>query len=159
MKKTFLIVVLAVAALAALSTGVAYAQGFGGGQSPITNGEGPLHDYMIKAYAEALSLTPDALEARIDKGETVYQIALAQGIAADQIPTVLAAARAKALDAAVSAGVISADQAAWMKSRMGQGFGNCDGAGRLGGGGMRGRGASGYGSGMMRGGGWQQTNP
>ena len=159
--KTFLTIVLVIAALALTVTSVAYAQGIGGGRGATLNGEGPLHDYMIKAYADALGLTPTALETRVDAGETVYQIALAQGISAAQIPTVLADARAKALDAAVSAGVISADQATWMKSRMGQGqgLGLCDGTRQPVGGGMRGRGASGSGQGMMRGGGWQQSNP
>src|SRR5581483_8956558 len=139
MKKISLAVVLVLVALGVLTTGVVYAQGVGG-RPGMVNGEGPLHDYIIKAYADALGLTSDALEARLAKGETVYQIALAQGIAADQIPTLLADARSKAFDAAVSAGVITADQAAWMKSRgfgqsgrgygMGLGAGPCNGTGQ-----------------------------
>ncbi|MBI3739174.1 MAG: hypothetical protein HY258_09035, partial [Chloroflexi bacterium] len=132
MKKISLAVVLVLIALSVLTTGVAYAQGIGGGPG-IANGEGLLHDYIIKAYADALNLTPDALESRLAKGETVYQIALAQGIAADQIPTLLADARSKAFDAAVTAGVITADQAAWMKShgfgQSGRGYGMGPGAG------------------------------
>ncbi|MCL4528796.1 MAG: hypothetical protein M1282_05235 [Chloroflexi bacterium] len=158
MKKTLLIVVLLLAALSVVGVGAAAAQGFGGGRGPmISSGEGPLHDYIIKAYADALKLTPDVLESRLTNGETVYQIALSQGIAADQIPTLLADARSKALDAAVAAGVITADQSTWMKSRgfgrggfgygMGAGVGPCNGTGQP------------IGSGMMRGGRWGQANP
>ena len=154
MKKISLAVVLILIALGVLTTGVAYAQGVGGGPG-IVNGEGLLHDYIIKAYADSLNLAPDALESRLAKGETIYQIALAQGIAADQIPTLLADAHSKALDAAVTAGVITADQAAWMKSHgfgqsgrgygMGLSTGPCNGTGQP------------IGSGMMRG--WGQPNP
>ncbi len=155
MKKTILIIVLLLTALSAVGIGTAAAQGFGGRGPMISNGEGPLHDYIIKAYADALNLTTDALESRLANGETVYQIALAQGISADQIPTLLADARSKAVDAAVTAGVITADQAAWMKSHsfgqgrynMGAGYGPCDGTGQP------------IGSGMMRGGRWGQSNP
>lgn len=153
--KNFLMIVAILAALVILTTGVVSAQGAGGYGPVAANGEGPLHDYMVNAFAQAVGLTPTVVESRLDAGETMYAIALSQGIAADQIPTVLAGARSKALDAAVSAGVITADQATWMKSRgMGQGLGTCDGTGQGVGGGMRGRGASGYGPGMMRGGGW-----
>ncbi len=148
-----LVTILMVGVLALAATSVAFAQGIGGGHGPMmTNGEGPLHDYMIKAYADALKMTPDALETRLDNGETVYQVAASQGVPADQIPTLLADARSKALDAAVAAGAITADQASWMKSRGfgqgGYGSGTCDGTGQQ------------LGRGMMRGGGrWSQSNP
>jgi len=70
----------------------------------------------------------------------------------------LADARSKALDAAVSAGVITADQATWMKSRgMGQGAGQGYGMG-AGTGPCNGTGQP-MGQGMWRGGRWQQSNP
>lgn len=140
MKKTVLSIALVLAALAILTTGVAYAQGFGGRGPMAAGGEGPLHDYIVAAYAEVLNLTPAALEARLDAGETAYQVALSQGLAADQIPGLLADARVKALDAAVADGVITSEQADWMKSRgfgqggngygMGPGMGPCDGTGQ-----------------------------
>jgi hypothetical protein len=149
MKKSILIVVLALVALSVVGVGVAAAQGFTGRGPMMTNGEGPLHDYIVKAYADALKLTPDALEARLAKGETAYQVALSQGIAAAQIPTLLRDARVKALDAALAAGVITADQATWMKSRgFGQGgYGMGLGTGQP------------MGAGMMHGGRWAQANP
>ena len=62
----------------------------------------------------------DAFEARHDAGETFYQIALAEGFTAEEIPALMQAARANALDAAAKDGVISQEQADWMSSR---GFG------------------------------------
>lgn len=150
--KNFLIVVTLLAALGILTTSVAYAQGRGGREPVAGNVEGPLHTYIVDAYASALGLTPVALEFRLEAGETAYDVALSQGIAAAQIPTLLADARSKALDAAVKAGVITVDQAMWMTSRgmdqgAGQGYGMGAGTSQP------------IGQGMGRGGRWQQSNP
>ncbi len=152
MKKIIFTSLLVMVALAVLSTGVVFAQG----TQPPTQPRGPmqgggtglLHDYMVEALAEVLGLTTEQIEVRIDGGETAYQIALAQGIAAEEIPALLSAARAKALDSAVAAGAISQEQADWMKSRGfgrgGMGTGACDGTGN---------------SQMHGGGRWQQSTP
>ncbi len=167
MKKTIVVILLVVAALAVFTTGVAVAQtpqpptpgygsgmGYGSGLGPMrafaANGEeGPLHEYMVKAMAEALGISADDFETRRDAGKTAYQIALDLGISADKIPTLLSDARAKALDAAVADKVITQQQADWMKSRGagGMGQGNCNGTGQP------------VGSGMGRGWRGQQTNP
>ena len=156
--KNFLIVAALLLVLGVLTTGVAYAQGMGG-RGPVTGGvDGPLHTYIVDAYASALGMTSAALEARLDAGETAYNVALSQGIPAAQIPTLLADARSKALDAAAKAGVITTDQATWMKSRgMGQGAGQGYGMG-AGTGPCNGTGQP-IGQGMGRGGRWQQSNP
>jgi hypothetical protein len=164
MKKKFVLGVMLVSALVVLSTGVALAQspqppaprggGMGpGGYGPMRfsagNGEeGPLHQYMLTAMADALGIPADQFETRRAAGETAYQIALTLGFSADEIPALLQQARAAAWDAAAAAGVVSQEQADWMKSRpFGMGTGNCDGTGqRLGAGGMGGWG-------------WQQANP
>ncbi len=166
MKKTVVAILLVVAALAVLATGVAVAQtpqpptpgsgagmGFGSGRGPMrgfaANGEeGPLHEYMVKAMADALGISTSDFEAGRDSGKTSYQIALGLGISADKIPTVFSDARSKALDAAVANKAISQARADWMKSRgAGMGQGNCDGTGQP------------LGSRMGRGGRFQQTNP
>lgn len=110
-------------------------------------GDGPLHTYMINAFAQALGITPTDFEARRDAGQTAYQIAQSLGFSADQIPALLRNARTQALNAAVADGVITQQQADWMKSRaVGMGSGICDGTGR--------------GAGMGMGRGWrQQGNP
>jgi hypothetical protein len=148
MKKIIVVMVLLVAALAVSVPSIAFAQT---AQPPVpgTSVEGPLHDYMVNAMAAALGITPTDFEARQAAGKTAYQIALDLGISADKIPALLAGARAKALDEAAAAGVITQQQATWMKSRgAGMGLGNCTGTGQRMGGGMMGRGDR-----------WQQTNP
>jgi hypothetical protein len=146
MKKLIVASIVVVVAISALGIGVAEAQapqpptpgggqGFGRGFGPMQfaggNGtEGPMHEYMVDAMANALGITPTDFEARLDAGQTAYQIASDLGISADAIPTLLRDARAEALDQAAADGVISAQQAEWMTSRgAGMGFGNCLGAG------------------------------
>ena len=97
MKKTLLIVALTVLALGALGVGVVAAQG---GQPPYgqrsaVDGVGPMHDYMEQAMADAVGLSLDEFEARHDAGETFYQIALAEGFSAEEIPALMQDARTK----------------------------------------------------------------
>ena len=96
---------------------------------------------MIAAFAEALGLTPEELETRRDGGETLWQIAEAQGISSEDFATLWTDARTAALEQAVSDGVIAQEQADWMIQRMAQrqaagfgpGSGACTGAGPQGG--------------------------
>jgi len=123
MKKTLLIVGLVVLALGALSVGVVAAQGGQppSGQRGVVDGVmGPMHEYMEQAMADAVGLDLEEFEARHDSGETFYQIALDEGFTAEEIPALMQDARTKGLEAAVTAGVISQEQADWMGSR---GFG------------------------------------
>ena len=162
MKKT-LVIILVVTALAILTAGVALAQapqppaprgggmGPGGGFGPMgfaAGGEvGPMHEYMEAALADALGISLDEFETRREAGETAYEIALAEGFAADEIPALLRDARIKAWEAAAADGVITQQQLDWMKSRpSGMGMGNCDGTGQS------------FGGGMMRGWRFQQNN-
>jgi len=177
MKKT-LLVALILAAVAGLAVaGVANAQGPqptggpaapGAGYGPMMSQgqEGPLHEYMLAAMAEELGIPAADLEIRSANGETFYQIALTQGIAADEIPALMQMARSQALAAALADGIITQEQADWMSQRMqarqqnGYGYGNCPMSGgqytSQGGAGLRG----GNGSGMMgRGFRRQQPNP
>jgi hypothetical protein len=96
----------------------------------------------------------------------MYDIALADGVKAEDFPALIVEVRATAMNAAVKDGVITQEQADWMSSR---GFGR---GGMYGNGGtgcpMQNGTGTGYGPGMMgngrgmgRGFGWQnqQTNP
>ena len=146
MKKTILIVTLVVAALGVLGVGVAFAQGpvpGGRGGGMMQNGGGYLHTYMATALADKLGLKMDDVNARLAAGETMYDIAIANGVKAEDVPALMVEVRAKALEAAVKDGVVTQAQADWMKSR---GFGT-----------------GGYGNGTGMGGGWgwqnRQTNP
>lgn len=108
--------------------------GFGGGMMGRwgqQGGYGPMHTYMVNAFAEALGLTPEDLQARLDEGETMYSIAEAQGISDEDFANLWVGARTKALEQAVADGVITQAQADWMIQRMEQrqengfGPGNC----------------------------------
>jgi hypothetical protein len=152
MKKITLSVLLALLALGVF-TGAAGAQTTGPGY-------GLLHDYMAAALADALDLSVDEVEARLTAGETMYAIALAEGVAEDDIPALLADVRTAAVNAAVADGVITQAQADRMLARMarqGYGSGTCTM------GGTRPQDGTGFGfgrgMGMHRGGFWQNNNP
>jgi hypothetical protein len=168
MKKTLLIMgIVVVAALAAVGVRVAFAQGPTpyAENGPMTqNGTGYLHTYMVAAFAEKLNLKPEDVNARLAAGESMYDIALAAGVKAEDVPALMVEVRSQALSAAVQDGVITQAQADWMSSRgigRGYGSGNCPMQNGQGGQPRRGAGMwSGNARGMM-GGGWQnqQTNP
>lgn len=169
MKKTLLIVALLVLAMGALGVGVVLAQDeqppFNGYSRGMMwgGGYGPMHTYVVEAFAAELDLTVDEVNTRLLKGETMYQIAIAEGVAEDQVAAVLTKIHTAAFDKAVADGVLSREQADWMLERMqymaqnGYGFGNCpmhNGARPQDGSGFRG----GFGPGGMMGGGrWQQN--
>ncbi len=161
MKKMIVAGLLVIAALAVFTSGIAFAQtpqplgpGNGSGRGPMggyaaAGQEGPLHEYMVAAMAQALGISTADFEARRAAGQTAYQIAIDLGISADKIPALLADARSKAIDAALAEKVITQQQADWMKSRAaGMGQGLCNGTGQ----------PVGPGLGRGRGGAWQQTN-
>ncbi|NJC98235.1 MAG: hypothetical protein C3F07_04730 [Anaerolineales bacterium] len=167
MKKTLLIVALVVLAVGALGVGVAFAQGgqppFAGRGPMLQDGTGPFHTYMVTAFAEKLGLKVEDVNARLAAGETMYDIALADGVKAEDFPALMADVRAESLDAAVKDGVITQEQADWMKSRgfgrggMMYGYGNGDCPmhdGQYGSYGPQG----GRGPGGMMGGGWGWQN-
>ena len=168
MKKTILIVVLVVMALAALGVGIAFAQDetppYGG--TGMMNGQGVLHTFMVTEFARKLDLNVNDINTRLAAGESMYDIALSAGVTAEEFPALMLEVRTAALDAAVAANVITQEQADWMKShgygQGGMGSGNCTGTGPQGG--MNGWGGNGRGmmnGGGMMGGGWQnqQTTP
>jgi len=181
MKKVLIGTSLVLVVLVALAAaGLAFAQsqdptpapgfnrGYGmmGGRGMMGDGTtGPMHTYMIEALAPRLGLSVEDLQARIDAGETPYQIAQAQGMTDEQIVTLMSEAHTEALQAAVDAGVITQEQADWMSQRMGQmgqnggrGYraGGCTGdpqgmgPGMRGNGGFRGRGMMGGGRGFYQ---------
>jgi hypothetical protein len=100
-----------------------------------TGGYGPMHEYMEDAFAEALGISHDELEAKLDEGETMWSIAQAQGLSDEEIATLMVDARTQALEKAVADGVMTQEQADWMTQRMQQaqesgfGPGACHGSG------------------------------
>jgi len=136
MKKfTLAVVIVAVVTLALGSVGVAFAQtptqtteigaGWMGGRG--TRGamvgenavarDGILHDYMIAEYAEALGIPVADLEAHLDGGETMAEIALSEGLTFEQFRTLLVDVRTQAIEQALSDGVLTQEQADWLTLR------------------------------------------
>ncbi len=99
----------------------------GGRGGNFGEGYGFMHDYMISAFAKAVGLTVDEVNTRISQGETLTQIANAQGFTGDKLTQLITDVRKAALDQAVADGVITQAQAdamlQMMNTYMGQGFG------------------------------------
>jgi hypothetical protein len=96
---------------------------YGGGRgygACADGGNGPLHTYMIAAMAEALSLTPEEVQADLDAGKTMLQIAEEHGISSEQFRDLMLQAREQAVAQAVADGLITQVQADWMLAHMGQ---------------------------------------
>ena len=92
--------------------------------------DGILQDYMLTAFAEKLGISVTALEERINNGETMSQIAVAEGVSLEDFQTWMIDARTQAIDQALKDGKLTSEQAEWMKSHGGMMFG---GFGRRGG--------------------------
>lgn len=161
MKKYILITAILVAVLAAAGiAGYAYAQrpvpntpfeegvaqGWGmfgrmggmrgaGMMENYERGSGPLHNYMVNAFAKALNLTAEDLDTRLQNGESMWQVAEAQGMTAEDFTALMTTVRTDAAQQAAADGVITQEQADWMLQRMqnmqqrGFGVGNCPMAG------------------------------
>ena len=106
------------------------ANGFGPGMMGgrgFAQGEGILHDYMISAFAGVVGLTVDEVNTRITEGESLKEIAIAQGTAEADLPELITQVRQDAINAAVADEVITQAQADFMLERMnnytGPGFG------------------------------------
>lgn len=154
--KKWILIGVSIAALGALAAaglvwaGTAYAQGqnppFPGQPYGMMGGQyggygmmgswdyGPMHEYMVSALADALNLSPEEIQNRINNGETPWEIAQEQGLSEEQIQQAMLDAHDKALDQAVEAGLLSQEQADWMDQHMESmwsgdfgGFGGCHG--------------------------------
>ena len=88
--------------------------GRGAGLAP---GGGVLHDYMLAAYADALNLSVDELQARLDAGDRIIDIAVEQGLSLAEFRDLKTTVRQTAIDNALADGVITQEQADLMKSR------------------------------------------
>jgi hypothetical protein len=128
-------------------------------------GTGGMHTIMWDGLAEELGLTPEALQTALAEGQTLLDVAAAQGIDRDGLVAAMARAMQAGLDQAVADGVLTREQSGQMLAHMVghidqmiDNMGTCanlgDGAGMMGPGGMMGMGAAGHGhrgGGMMYG--------
>jgi hypothetical protein len=98
-----------------------------------SNGEeGPMHEAMIDALAENLDLSPEELETRHDAGESLWDIAKAEGLSYQEIRELMFSAHEAALEDAVADDRLTQEQADWMDGHMNQmwngGYDHCEGA-------------------------------
>lgn len=145
---------IAVFAVALLSAGVASAQ------EPAPGPRGPHGTGIMSTYsadlhaatAEALGLTVAELDAELDAGKTLVEIAAEQGVDLEVVLAAREAARADIVAQLVADGKLTQAQADWMMQRAqaraaaGYGIGNCTGTPQA----MRGQGgyAQQFGQGM-----------
>lgn len=125
--------------------GFGYHGNRGGGMLRGALGEGWMHDEMIAAFSAELGISATDLEARVEAGETMWDIAAAEGMTVADFSAIHQEVREKALDKAVSEGKLTEEQAEQMKTRTGRGGmgfmrGDCTGNGPMGGRGWRGQG-------------------
>ncbi len=104
----------------------------GGG---LINGEeGPLHELMLESFSEAIGIAVEKLEARIESGETMWQIAVSEGVSEEEISDFMQQGRKAMVEQAVEDGKLSQEQADFMGSRWQEGgfrggYGSCTGYG------------------------------
>ncbi len=154
MRKVWIIVcVLGVATLVLGAAGLAYAQsetpppsmnpGYGPGMmgsrgrhgGGLVNGEeGPYHELMFESFAEALGIAVDQLEARLESGEMMWQIAEAEGVSEEEIFDLMQQGRQEMVEQAVEDGILGQEQAEfmgprWQEGGFRDGYGDCMGYG------------------------------
>lgn len=125
MTKLIAMAVVLVAALALMGATEAFARG----PNPAGVGgpcqESALLDIdeadMHAAIADALGMTVAEFEAARAEGLTLYQIAREQGVDLELVREAMRAVREAAIDEALAAGDITAEQAEWLRSRPGPG--------------------------------------
>jgi hypothetical protein len=133
-------VIAAVAVIALVSVGSVFAQstnpeaGVPGTQSGLGNGyrgsrearggmqgdstlDGVMHEAMLAVFAEELGIPAEELEVRLDAGEKLGEIAISTGMTVEDFKALMTEVRATALDKAVEDGLITSEQAEWMKTR------------------------------------------
>ena len=102
---------------AGLNQAAAPGRGMGAAQSQAQNQDGYLHADLIPFYADKLGLSVDELNARLANGETLSQIALANGMTFEELRSLMADARTAALQQSVNDGTLTQAQADWMAQR------------------------------------------
>jgi hypothetical protein len=78
--------------------------------------DGVMHDAMLEVFSEKLGISVEDLEARLDAGETMSQIALSEGLTLEQFEELMDEARDAAFDQAVTDGLFTQAQADAMKT-------------------------------------------
>ena len=94
--------------------------GYGHGMMGLNGEYGPMHESMVAALVKALELPSEEIEARHDAGETMWEIAEAEGLSAEEIQELMFSAHDIGLEDAVANGWMTEEQAEWMDGHMDQ---------------------------------------
>jgi len=89
-------------------------RGMNGGSGGFPGADGPLHEHIQTALAEALGISVEELDDL-----NLRDYAQEQGLSADEVVELMNEVFASALNAAVENGDLTQEQADWMKERMG----------------------------------------
>lgn len=103
--------------------------------------QGSLHDELVAAFADALGLEVEDIDTRLEEGETMAEIALSTGMTLEDFHTIMDEVRRQVIDQAVEEGILTKEQAEWMKTHRTRSF-EMEGLGR-----GRGKGQGMYGEG------------
>ena len=92
----------------------------GSGMMGWQGGEGPMHEGMIASLAESLDLSPQEIEASHDGGESIWEIAAAEGLTDEEIRQLMFSTHDAVFTEAMNEGLLTSDQADWMNDHMNQ---------------------------------------
>jgi hypothetical protein len=81
---------------------------------------GPMHEVMIDSIAQSLNLSPQEIEARHEAGESLWEIANAEGLSEEEIRGLMFSAHDTIIENAISEGWLTQSQAKWMDEHMNQ---------------------------------------
>lgn len=84
-----------------------------------------IHQQVTEALAARLDLTAAELQSALDEGQTLAQVAEAQGVNPEALRGVMVSTMEKALNDLVQAGQLDPDDAAAMRAHMAQNAGTC----------------------------------
>ncbi len=90
---------------------------------------GAMHEPMFDALAEGLGIDREELDSRVADGETPLEIALSLGFTEEEFYQIHTDARTAAINQLVADGLLTQEQADWMLSHMGSGYGPGSGFG------------------------------
>ncbi len=104
-----------------------------GGPAFARGADGFMHEEMVNWLADALGVDAAEVQARLDAGETMYDILAEAGLSQTDFYALMQDFRTQAMQQAVDNGWMTAEQYEWMLQRMNGGFGGMMGRGAYGG--------------------------
>ncbi|MCM0650689.1 YckD family protein [Clostridium swellfunianum] len=85
------------------------------------------YDYITNILKNKLGLSDEDITRAMNSGKTPYDIAAEKGLSQEQLKSALLEERTKAIDAAVSKGTITKEDAETLKKNLNENIENCTG--------------------------------